>query len=296
MRWVETSKGTAVAPKVRSRLVCQEFAIGNDPDGDLFAPTPPLGATRLLLSNLASNGRNGPGNHRAMFLDFTRAFLYGDAERELYIEIPDEDPDKKGGINVGRLRKAMYGTRDAPAVWQILHKNILTELNFKPSRTTPCVYWNRERQLRVVAHVDDFLVTGPKGELLALKASLKRDYEVDGDVLSVEEGDAKQAEFLGRTISAQDWGIEIEADGRLAKGLLEEFDPESKLRADTPGMKLEEDETPKELMVAAGAHKFRRGAPKLNYLAQDRADLSFASKEISRRMSAPAVGDEVLLT
>ena len=148
----------------------------------------------------------------------------------------------------------------------------------------------------MVAHVDDFLVTGPKGELLALKASLKRDYEVDGDVLSVEEGDAKQAEFLGRTISAQDWGIEIEADGRLAKGLLEEFDPESKLRADTPGMKLEEDETPKELMAAAGAHKFRRGAPKLNYLAQDRADLSFASKEISRRMSAPAVGDEVLLT
>ena len=165
-----------------------------------------------------------------------------------------------------------------------------------PSRTTPCVYWNRERQLRVVAHVDDFLVTGPKGELLALKASLKRDYEVDGDVLSVEEGDAKQAEFLGRTISAQDWGIEIEADGRLAKGLLEEFDPESKLRAEPPGIKVGEDETPKELMAAAGAHKFRRGAAKLNYLAQDRADLSFASKEISRRMSAPAVGDEVLLT
>ena len=75
----------------------QEFAIGNDPDGDLFAPTPPLGATRLLFSNLASKGRNGPGNHRAMFLDSKRAFLYGDAERELYIEIPDEDPDKRGG-------------------------------------------------------------------------------------------------------------------------------------------------------------------------------------------------------
>ena len=51
------------------------------------------------------------------FLHFKRAFLYGVAERELYIEIPDEDPEKKGGINVGRLQKATYGTRDAPVVW-----------------------------------------------------------------------------------------------------------------------------------------------------------------------------------
>ena len=156
VRWVETNKGTPQVPKVRSRLVCQEFAIGGDPDGELFAPTPPLGATRLLLSNLTSRGRHGPGNHRAMFLDFKRAFLYGDAEKELYIKIPDEDPEKNGGINVGRLRKAMHGTRDAPAVWSRLVKKMLTELSFRPSRTTPCVYWNRERQLRVVAHVDDF--------------------------------------------------------------------------------------------------------------------------------------------
>ena len=43
VRWVETNNGTTSAPKVRSRLVCQEFAIGGDPDGDLFAPAPPLG-------------------------------------------------------------------------------------------------------------------------------------------------------------------------------------------------------------------------------------------------------------
>ena len=81
VRLVETGKGTPQLPKVRSRLVCQEFAIGEDHEGDLFAPAPPLGATRLLLSDLASRGRHGPGNHRAMFLDFKRAILYGDAER-----------------------------------------------------------------------------------------------------------------------------------------------------------------------------------------------------------------------
>ena len=73
-----------------------------------------------------------------MLLDFKRAFLYGDVERELYIELPDEEENKQGGQNVGRLRKAMYGTRDAPAVWQRLVKKVMTELGFEPSRTTPC--------------------------------------------------------------------------------------------------------------------------------------------------------------
>ena len=82
-RWVETNKGTAEKPKVRSRLVCQEFNLTGDPSGELFAPTPPLGATRYLISALASRGVRGPGNHRVMFLDFKRAFLYGDCERDV---------------------------------------------------------------------------------------------------------------------------------------------------------------------------------------------------------------------
>ena len=46
VRWVETDKGVDGRSKVWSRLVCQEFAFGNDPSGNLFAPTPPLAATR----------------------------------------------------------------------------------------------------------------------------------------------------------------------------------------------------------------------------------------------------------
>ena len=149
--------------------------------------------------------------------------------------------------------------------------------------------------MRVVAHVDDFLITGPKGELLELRSQPEKKHEVHGDVLGLEEGEARQAKFLGRTIRAREWGIEVEADGRLVKGLLEEYDPDSTKVVDTPGMKLEQDEMPKPFMSAGEAHKFRRGAAKLNYLAQDRAGLPFARKEISRRTSSPAVGDEVLL-
>ena len=53
VRWVNHNKGTSVSPEVRSRLVVQEFA-SKDRRDDLFAATPPLAATRLLLAGLAS--------------------------------------------------------------------------------------------------------------------------------------------------------------------------------------------------------------------------------------------------
>ena len=292
-RWVETNKGTAEKPKVRSRLVCQEFNLTGDPSGELFAPTPPLGATRYLMSALASRGIRGTGSHRAMFLDFKRAFLYGDCERDVYIKVPSEDPDCVEGVHVGKLRKAMYGTRDAPAVWQKLVRKTLLDLGFEASRTSACVYVHHQRQVKIVAHVDDFLCTGPKVQLLGLRDQLKANFEVDGDILGPGEDEVRNAVFLGRRFGWRPWGFEIEADGRLVKGLLSEFAAEIGSPLEVPGSKDENEGT--EPMTAAEAARFRRGAAKFNYLSQDRADLSYASKEVSRHMARPMRGDEMKL-
>ena len=91
VRWVETDKGTPEKPKIRSRLVAQEFATEADPMGERFAPTPPLAATRWILSGAASRGKHGPGDERVMLLDFKEAFLYADIDRELYVELPEDD-------------------------------------------------------------------------------------------------------------------------------------------------------------------------------------------------------------
>ena len=52
-----------------------------------------------------------------MSIDFTKAFLYGEMEREVVIELPYEDGRKNGGVSIGLLLKAMYGLRDAPLIW-----------------------------------------------------------------------------------------------------------------------------------------------------------------------------------
>ena len=51
-------------------------------------------------------------------------------DRELYVELPEDDEQRQGGANVGLLNKAMYGTRDAPAAWSRLVRSMLADLGF----------------------------------------------------------------------------------------------------------------------------------------------------------------------
>ena len=53
-----------------------------------------------------------------MLADVKTAFLYGEARRSLYVELPPEDPMAASGQYVGKVERAMYGTRDAPTIWQ----------------------------------------------------------------------------------------------------------------------------------------------------------------------------------
>ena len=76
VRWVDIDKGVPGSSRIRSRLVTQEFSSGSDPTGEFFAPTPPLAATRWLVSGVASRGRAGLGEHPLMLLVVKKAFLY----------------------------------------------------------------------------------------------------------------------------------------------------------------------------------------------------------------------------
>ena len=68
----------------------------------------------------------------------------------------------------------MYGTRDAPSAWQGLVKNTLVKIGFTPSRLIPCLYFCGITGVRLVAHVDDFLVLGSVDQLNQLKKKLQK--------------------------------------------------------------------------------------------------------------------------
>ena len=159
-----TLKGNAV----RSRLVCQDLNNDRVRSDEMFAATPPLVASRYLVSRVASQGVGGLGELRLMALDFSKAFLYGDTQREVYIELPDEDARKSMSDCVGLLKKSMYGLRDAPLIWQQVVRGMLDTLGFTQLTGAQCTYANLSTGMLVVAHVDDFLVLGRRHELVHL--------------------------------------------------------------------------------------------------------------------------------
>ena len=130
-RWVDINKGDEGNPEYRSRLVAKE--IKKDSSKDLFAATPPLEAKKLLMSLAMTEG---VGYERSKeregmkidFIDVKRAYFYAASEREVYVELPEEDYEE--GM-CGTLNKSMYGTRYAARTWEMEYTGFMKEVGLK---------------------------------------------------------------------------------------------------------------------------------------------------------------------
>ena len=129
--------------KVRCRLVAQEFA-GNDKREDFYAGTSPLAATRYLLSDIVSRGRNNRKG-KLMVVNVKRASLHGLCTRSIYVELPGAE--SQGGKYVGKLVRALYGTRDAPLAWLIVVMRDMKDMGFNECKVTNGVLTHPGRDL-----------------------------------------------------------------------------------------------------------------------------------------------------
>ena len=280
-RWVQTVKGD----EVRCRLVAQEFAHG-DPREDLFAGTPPLFAARLLVSQAASRPQK---DWTLMCLDVSCAFLYAPIKRKIYIELPSEDPRSASGEWVGKLEKALYGTRDAPQAWLEELGTTLDNLGFKASAYFPGLYHHEGLQVTMVTHVDDLLCCGPPEALRRVRTELQQKYEVKGEVM---EQEVQELRFLGRVITRSEEGFCWQEDPKHRQILLEEWGMSECNGVGTP-IAVEKEIMEEEEMPPTEAKMFRRTAARLNYLAQDRPDLAVAANLLARSMSRPMKNDSI---
>jgi hypothetical protein len=235
-----------------------------------------------------------------MVLDVKRAFLHGVATRLIYVELPDEESEN--GKYIGRLNKTLYGTRDAPVAWLRAVKADMEALGFLECKVTTGVYVHPTRDIRVVTHVDDFLVAGELADLEWLRDEMTKKYELKVQIAGWDHGDGKELSFLGRTIKLSSEGVIMEGDDRHVKRLLEEWNMQSCSAVSTPYVKpshvpetsANEDSTAKDL-PAKDATLYRRAAARVNYIALDRPDLSFASRVAASKMSSPKEGDDMLI-
>ena len=98
-------------------------------------------------------------------MDVKRAFLYGRARRDIYLKLPKEDENGCNGHVLGKLERSLYGTRDAPQIWQDEVRGNLEQMGYSTCASQPGVYVHPISGVKLLAHVDDIMAMGPENAL-----------------------------------------------------------------------------------------------------------------------------------
>jgi len=162
LKWVfklkKDEKGVATKHKARlvARGLVQQEGIDFD---DAFAPVARMESVRVLLALAAQEG------WKVHHMDVKSAFLNGDLKEEVYVrQMPGFAVAGEEG-KVYRLKKALYGLRQAPRAWNAKLDITLKKMGFQQSAHEVVVYrrGSREDLLLVGVYVDDLIITGADG-------------------------------------------------------------------------------------------------------------------------------------
>ena len=118
-------------------------------------------------------------------MDVKTAFLYGEVDAEIYVEMPHEFGKPN---TVCFLRKALYGLKQAPRIWKQTLAASLAKLGLVESETDTAVFKIESKipigvfeksGVIVVVYVDDLLLFGPDiGEVNRLKRRLEESFQM----------------------------------------------------------------------------------------------------------------------
>ena len=294
-RWVDINKGDDVDHNYRSRYVAQEVrqAHGGAHREGLFAAMPPIEALKLVISRaVTANSMGETRNRKLLFMDISKAYLHADVmDQELYVDLPEE---MRLLGQCGRLKKALYGTREAARCWEKEYTRTLETLQFVRGRTSPCLFRHRLHDCVVFIHGDDIVACGEHGVLQWLQEEVSNKYltKVRG-LLGPEPADKKTIVILNRVLEWRNEGIAIEADPRHVELMLQEMGMQNCKGSEVMGPAPNPaDEIP---LTGKDATQFRSLAARCNFLSSDRVDIQFACKEACRRMAAPTTSDWAML-
>ena len=250
---------------------------------------PPLEAKKVLFS-IAVSGRARSGEVRKLsFADVKKAYLHAPVRGDKYVQLPAEDAAE--GM-CGKLNVSLYGTRDAARNWEEKYVEVMSELGFVVGKSSPCLFWNEKRDLRSVIHGDDVTTVGDDENLSWFEQALGEKLEVKVRArLGPEKADAKSVRILNRIVEWRPDGIRYEADQRHVEEVVKALGLGESKAAVSPGVReTEQSAEDGEKLGASDTRWFRGLVAKLNFVAQDRPDIQYATKEVCREMSAPTVG------
>ena len=260
-------------------------------DQNYSLPPLPLESLRIILAICASN-QNRDEPFRILSSVVKRAYFYAKAERIFFIDIPAEDKEAGDENRVGMLNLSLYGTRDAATNWQEEFTNIVVQEGFSRDNASPCNFYHERRNISIIVHGDGFTSIGQRNPLEWLQQFLDYTYECKHHWLGPIDKEEASVRISNRVISWTNDGISYEADQRHVEVVIEQLQLQEAKETSTPCTRdeqiksLEENADP---MSPAGASKYRMVAARLDYLAMDRPDIQYATKEASMYIAKPRI-------
>lgn len=182
-RWVFSIKHKADGSieRYKARLVAKGYTQTYGIDyQETFSPVAKLNTVRVLLS-LAAN-LDWPLHQ----FDVKNAFLHGDLEEEVYMDVPPGFTTSSQTEVVCKLQKALYGLKQSPRAWFGRFSLAMRKHGFRQSNSDHTLFLKHQQgKVRaLIIYVDDMIITGnDKEEISRLQKHLATEFEMKNSTL-----------------------------------------------------------------------------------------------------------------
>lgn len=178
LKWVFKVKRHEAGDVVRhkARLVAKGYVqrAGIDFD-EVFAPVARMESVRMMVALAAHEG------WQVHHMDVKSAFLNGELKEEVYVQHPPGSHTAGNEQKVLRLRKALYGLRQAQRAWNAKLDATMVALGFQRSSSEHGIYIRKKGGGRLIVgvYVDDLIITGTSPSLISkFKAEMQKEFHM----------------------------------------------------------------------------------------------------------------------
>jgi hypothetical protein len=276
---IKTDDKGAIA-KFKTRLVARGFnqTYGED-YFEVFSPTLRMESVRFLIATAVMK------QMKVHHLDVETAFLNGTLAEDIFMEIPDGFDQFDKSKQCFKLKKSIYGLKQASRVWNELFTAELINLGFKRSDGDPCIFvlTNQQQLIALIGvFVDDCFIVGGDKDIERIKSQLMNIFKMH---------DLGPLTFaLGIKFNQQkDFSIKMSQSLYVEK-MLEKFSMQDCRTTTTPLPIKESSQTnPKPY---EDINRYQQLVGSLIYLSNStRPDIAYAVSFLARSMHAPTESD-----
>jgi hypothetical protein len=275
-RWIYKVKHHAdgTIERYKARLVAKGY---NQVEGldyfDTYSPVAKHTTIRLVLALASLN------NWHLHQLDVNNAFLHGDLQEDVYMDIPPGVATNKPN-QCCKLLKSLYGLKQASRKWYEKLASLLLSHGYKQAAADHSLFIKHSTHqfTALLVYVDDIILAGNSlDEFVFIKNILHNSFKIK------DLGQLKY--FLGLEVAHSKLGISL-CQRKYCLDLLSDtgfLDSKPVATPSDPSIKLYHDDSPPFTDIPA----YRRLVGRLLYLNATRPDITFITQQLSQFLSQP---------